>query len=61
MLSTIHSAANEGVEAYLVDVEIALYWGLPGVHMVGLPGTDVSFSACHAAKNIDNTTFSGNF
>lgn len=41
MLSTIHSAANEGVEAYLVDVEIALYWGLPGVHMVGLPGTAV--------------------
>jgi magnesium chelatase family protein len=41
MLSTIHSAANEGIDAYLVDVEIALYWGLPGIHMVGLPGTAV--------------------
>ena len=27
--------------------------------MVGLPGTDVSFPACHGAKNIDNTTFNG--
>lgn len=41
MLTTIYSAANEGIEAYLVDVEIALYWGLPGIHMVGLPGTAV--------------------
>lgn len=41
MLSTIYSAANEGIDAYLVDVEIALYWGLPGIHMVGLPGTAV--------------------
>ncbi len=41
MLSKVFSAANEGLQAYLVDVEIALYWGLPGVHMVGLPGTAV--------------------
>lgn len=41
MFSTIFSAATEGIEAYLVNVEIALYWGLPGIHMVGLPSTAV--------------------
>lgn len=41
MFSTIFSAATEGIDAYLVNVEIALYWGLPGIHMVGLPSTAV--------------------
>ncbi|PIQ24330.1 hypothetical protein COW36_24060 [bacterium (Candidatus Blackallbacteria) CG17_big_fil_post_rev_8_21_14_2_50_48_46] len=41
MLATIYSAAIYGVEAYLVDIEVDLSYGLPGMVLVGLPDTAV--------------------
>jgi magnesium chelatase family protein len=41
MLATILSSALQGIEATLVEVQVDLAPGLPGIHMVGLPETAV--------------------
>jgi magnesium chelatase family protein len=41
MLSTVCSAAISGIHGYMVDVEVDLSFGLPGMTMVGLPDTAV--------------------
>lgn len=44
MLAKVFSAASYGLEAYLVEVEVDIFWGLPGISLVGLPDTAVQES-----------------
>lgn len=44
MLAKTISASILGVEGYLVEVEVDIFWGLPGISMVGLPDTAVQES-----------------
>ncbi|MGV3525636.1 MAG: YifB family Mg chelatase-like AAA ATPase [Candidatus Sericytochromatia bacterium] len=57
MFTKIYSAAIRGLEAYLVEVEIDLFWGLPGVHLVGLPDTAVQESKERVRSAIKNSGF----
>lgn len=41
MFSSIYSACLNGLEAQFVEVETDVFWGLPGMSIVGLPGTAV--------------------
>jgi magnesium chelatase family protein len=54
MLSTIFSAAIYGVSAYLVEIEIDLSYGLPGVTVVGLPDAAVQESKERVRSAIRN-------
>ena len=40
-VATLHSRALAGVSAPRVTVEVHLAGGLPGIHLVGLPDTEV--------------------
>lgn len=57
MLSTICSAAVLGIQAYIVEVEVDLSYGLPGVSMVGLPDTAVQESRERVRSAIRNSGF----
>lgn len=41
MIAKIYSAAVLGIDAYLVEVEVDICWGLPNIYVVGLPDTAV--------------------
>lgn len=57
MLAKVFSAAHMGIDAYLVEVEVDIFWGLPGVHLVGLPDTAVQESRERVRSAIKNSGF----
>lgn len=57
MLAKVLSAAMIGVEAYLVDVEVDLSYGLPGVTVVGLPDAAVQESRERVRSAIRNSGY----
>lgn len=57
MLATICSAALLGIHAYLVEIEVDLSYGLPGVALVGLPDTAVQESRERVRSAIRNSGF----
>lgn len=57
MFTKVYSAAIKALDAYLVEVEIDLFWGLPGIHLVGLPDTAVQESKERVRSAIKNSGF----
>lgn len=55
MVSRIHSGALTGIDGYLVEVEVNLSAGLPGMSIVGLPDTAVKESGDRVTAAIKNT------
>lgn len=55
MLSKVYSAAILGIDAYIVDVEVDIFNGLPGITMVGLPDTAVQESRERVKSAIKNS------
>lgn len=58
MLAKVFSAAILGVDAYLVDVEVDIAFGMPGVTVVGLPDAAVQESRDRVRSAIRNSGFS---
>ena len=61
MLSKIHSAAAQGVEATAVEVEIDLSQGMPSEKVVGLPDTAVKESLHRVRAALTNAGYSWPF
>src|SRR5215510_3633994 len=57
MLASLRSAAVFGVEAYAVQVEVDVSFGLPGFTMVGLPDATVRESRDRVRSAIRNSGF----
>src|SRR5215510_10545232 len=57
MLSRLRSAAVFGVEAYAVQIEVDVSFGLPSFTMVGLPDTTVRESRDRVRLAIRNSGF----
>ncbi|PKL75049.1 MAG: magnesium chelatase, partial [Candidatus Melainabacteria bacterium HGW-Melainabacteria-1] len=57
MIAKIYSAAILGVDAYLVEVEVDIFWGLPGISLVGLPDTAVQESRERVRSAIKQSGF----
>lgn len=57
MLSKVYSAAIYGIEAYLVEVEVDIFWGLPGISLVGLLDTAVQESKERVRSAIKHSNF----
>jgi magnesium chelatase family protein len=57
MLAKIFSAAILGIDAYLVEVEVDIFWGLPGISMVGLPDAAVQESKERVRSAIKHSGF----
>src|SRR6185295_8681038 len=57
MLSKVFSAAAQGVEATLVEVEVDLSQGMPGERVVGLPDTAVKESLHRVRAALTNAGF----
>jgi len=57
MLAKVFSSAIYGIEAYLVEVEVDIFWGLPGIYMVGLPDTAVQESKERVRSAIKHSGF----
>ena len=55
MVSLIHSGALSGIDGYLVEVEVNLASGLPGMSIVGLPDAAVKESSDRVTAAIKNT------
>ncbi len=58
MLSKINSSAIIGLEAKVVDVEIDIHNGLPGILIVGLPSKEVDESKERVRSAIKNSGYS---
>jgi len=57
MLAKVFSASILGIDAYLVEVEVDIFWGLPGIHLVGLPDTAVQESRERVRSAIKHSGF----
>jgi len=57
MISFLHSAAVQGINAYLIDVEVDISSGLPVFSIVGLPDTAVKESRDRVVSAIKNSGF----
>jgi magnesium chelatase family protein len=57
MLAKVLSSAVQGVEAYMVGVEVDIAMGLPSFHTVGLPDTAVKESRDRVKAAIKNSGF----
>ncbi len=57
MLAKVFSAAILGVDGYLVDVEVDISFGLPGVTVVGLPDAAVQESRERVRSAIKNNGY----
>lgn len=57
MLSTVCSAAISGVQGYIVEVEVDLAYGLPGMTVVGLPDTAVQEARERVRSAVRNSDF----
>jgi magnesium chelatase family protein len=57
VLATLHSAAVFGIDAYPVQVEVDVTYGLPGFTMVGLPDPSVRESRDRVRSAIRNSGF----
>jgi len=57
MLSTVCSAAISGVMGYIVEVEVDLAYGLPGMTLVGLPDTAVQEARERVRSAVRNSDF----
>ncbi|HET7560300.1 MAG TPA: YifB family Mg chelatase-like AAA ATPase, partial [Limnochordia bacterium] len=57
MLATIETRALVGLEGWRVDVEVDVANGLPGFHVVGLPGTAVRESCDRVRSALRNAGF----
>ncbi len=55
MVSRVHSGALTGIDGYLVEVEVNLSAGLPGMSIVGLPDAAVKESGDRVTAAIKNT------
>jgi len=55
MVSLIHSGALSGIDGYLVEVEVNLAAGLPGMSIVGLPDAAIKESSDRVTAAIKNT------
>ena len=56
-VAVVHSRALAGVEAPVVTVEVHLANGLPGVHLVGLPETEVREARDRVRAALQNAQF----
>ena len=54
MISFLHSASVQGIDACLIDVEIDISSGLPVFSIVGLPDTSVKESRDRVVSAIKN-------
>ena len=61
MLSKVHSAAAQGVEATAVEVEVDLSQGMPSERVVGLPDTAVKESLHRVRAALTNAGYSWPF
>jgi magnesium chelatase family protein len=57
MISFLHSAAVQGINACLIDVEVDISSGLPIFSIVGLPDTAVKESRDRVVSAIKNSGF----
>ena len=57
MISFLHSASVQGIDACLIDVEIDISSGLPVFSIVGLPDTSVKESRDRVVSAIKNSGF----
>ncbi|HIE32851.1 MAG TPA: ATP-binding protein, partial [Thermodesulfobacteriaceae bacterium] len=57
MLSRVYTAAVVGVEAFLVEVEVDISFGLPGTTVVGLPDSSVKESRERIKAAIKNSGY----
>ena len=57
MLAKFYSGALLGVDAYIVEIEVDVHQGLPGVHIVGLPDAAVKESKDRVKSAISNSGF----
>lgn len=57
MISLLHSASVQGIDACLIDVEIDISSGLPVFSIVGLPDTSVKESRDRVVSAIKNSGF----
>src|SRR5687767_13923515 len=57
MIGKVFSASILGIDAYLVEVEVDLFWGLPGISMVGLPDAAVQESRERVRSAIKQSGF----
>ncbi|MDD5022387.1 MAG: YifB family Mg chelatase-like AAA ATPase [Endomicrobiaceae bacterium] len=57
MISFLHSSAVNGINAYLIDVEVDISSGLPVFSIVGLPDTAVKESRDRVVAAIKNSGF----
>ena len=55
MLAEIKSSAVAGIDAYVVDVEVDISFGLPVFNIVGLPETAVRESRDRVKTAIKNS------
>ena len=55
MIARIMSGAVLGIDGYVVEVEVNLAMGIPGMSLVGLPDAAVKESADRVAAAIKNT------
>jgi Predicted ATPase with chaperone activity len=58
MLSKVLSFAVLGIEAFLVEVEVDLSKGLPGITIVGLPDSSIKESRERLRSALKNSGFS---
>ena len=58
MLARIKSSAVAGIDAYIVDVEVDISFGLPAFNIVGLPETAVKESRDRVKTAIKNSGYS---
>ena len=56
-VATLHSRALAGVDAPRVTVEVHIAGGLPGIHLVGLPDTEVREARDRVRAAIQNSQF----
>jgi magnesium chelatase family protein len=55
MVSLIHSGALSGIDGYLIEVEVNLAYGLPGMSIGGLPDAAIKESSDRVTSAIKNT------
>jgi magnesium chelatase family protein len=58
MLARIYSSALSGINAYIIEVEVDISFGLPGFNIVGLPETSVKESKERVKAAIKNSGYS---
>jgi len=57
MIARILSFGLQGIEAYPIEIEVSVSWGLPAVNIVGLPDCAVRESKERVKSAINNSGF----